>query len=594
MAILSVFSRLAALFGVLMLFSSCSNQPQAPTDWTRGDYAPVIRYLEDSLQAELDIGDIVGLSVALIDDQQLVWQQGFGYSDLDLDTNTDINSRYRAGILTQMLTATAIMQLVEQGKVTLDQPLVELLPEFTINSRFVSSKPITLRNLLSHHSGLPANVLGDRDLAFNQMLPALQSMYTSFPPNLLQANSNIGYSLLGQVIEKVSGQSYQDYMAAHLFAPLQMNNSSLEVNFSGGAYKRGESVTEPPLRYIPAAGWVTSVGDIAEFTKFIHRRGDGLLQHNSVEELLRVQNSDRAMDLGNKAGLGWRNFERVLPSAIQVLGKAGATYAHRAIILTSPTHKFSVVLMANTAEASDSLKLMATDAMRYGLAAQNGTYPDYYRPQHTQRANPVRLTSQQLVDQLPGDYASIAGLIQIEKSQRGDLSMRTLGQKLNLIQSGESSVRPELSYFGLSVNLGDYSIMDIYPQTLAGRELLIGDVEGEKTLLGEKINVASYPSSLQKFFGRWVPTEPAATVWVQIKGIEIHEKSGYLTSSLSTGSGSELHYPLQALDANTAVALGVGQKLGEYFQFYYQQGQPRLNYSGLVFRPDSELLVKLD
>ena len=86
----------------------------------------------------------------------------------------------------------------------------------------------------------------------------------------------------------------------------------------------------------------------------------------------------------------------------------------------------------------------------------------------------------------------------------------------------------------------------------------------------------------------------AATVWVQIKGIEIHEKSGYLTSSLSTGSGSELHYPLQALDATTAVALGVGQKLGEYFQFYYQQGQPRLNYSGLVFRLDSELLVKLD
>ncbi len=594
MAILSLLYRLAALSGALIFFTGCSSQPQAPIDWTRGDYAPVISYLEDSLQAELDIGDIVGLSVALIDDQQLVWQQGFGYSDLDSNAYTDINSRYRAGILTQMLTATAIMQLVEQKKVTLDQPLVELLPEFTINSRFVSSEPITLRNLLSHHSGLPANVLGDRDLAFNQMLPSLKSMYTSFPPNLLKANSNIGYSLLGQVIEKVSGQSYQDYMAAHVFAPLQMNHSSLEINFSGRAYKRGESVTEPPLRYIPAAGLVTSVVDMAEFAKFIHRRGDGLLQQSSVEELLRAQNSDRAMDLGNKAGLGWRNFERVLPNSLPVLGKAGATYAHRAMILTSPMHKFSVVLMANTAEASDSLKLMAADAMRYGLAAQNGTYPDYYHPHNTQRANFLSLTPQQLVDQLPGDYASIAGLIQIEKNQRGDLSMRTLGQDLKLIQSGESSVRPELKYFGLSVNLGDYSIMDIYPQTLSGRELLIGDVEGEKMLLGEKVTVKGYSPSLQKFFGRWVPTEPAATVWVQISAIEIHEKSGYLTSSLSTGSATELHYPLQALDANTAVTLGVGEKLGEYFQFYYQQGQPRLNYSGLVFRPDGERLVKLD
>lgn len=586
--------RLILVFSVFALLLACSSSPQKapPQAWAKGDYQPAIRYLEDTLQTELDIGDIVGLSVALIDDQNIVWQQGFGYSDIDADRYTDTNSRYRTGTVTQMFTAIAIMQLVEEGKISLDQPLQEILPEFSVQSRFASIEPITLRNLLSHHAGLPSDLLGGRNLAFNEILPVVADMNLSFAPNQIMANSNIGYSLLGQVIETVSGQSYSSYMTQQVFEPLGMSYSSIEANYSGAAYREGGQVVEPLLRDTPSGGLVASASDLAQLTKLIHREGDGLLSHQSVEELLRVQNSERALDLGNRTGLGWNYFQRILPSSAAVVGKRGIGYAHRCIVLTSLEHRFSVVLLSNTAEADESLKRLATDAMHYGLAAKNGTYPDLYAQREYPRANPLALNTRELAEQIQGDYASIAGLVQIEREGR-KLAMQTLGRELDLVAGSAGSVKPEYRLMGMSFTLpGDYSMMNIYPQAISGRELLIGDIEGEKILLGEKIERSAYPSSLASYFGRWVPAEPAATVIVEIAGIEIHDNAGYLTSSLSTTSGTTLHYPLQALGESVAVAMGVGPQLGEYFRFYTEQGRPRLNYSGLVFKPESEGLTQ--
>lgn len=586
--------RLIVIFGVFTLLFACSStlDKAPPKSWVQGDYEPAISYLEETLQTELDIGDIVGLSVALIDNQDVVWQQGFGYSDIDSDTYTDDSSRYRTGNITQLYTAIAIMQLVEKGKITLDQPLQEILPEFSIESRFSSIEAITVRNLLSHHAGLPADLLGDRNLVFNQILPSLAEMNLSFAPNQLKANSNIGYSLLGQVIETVSGQSYNDYMTQQVFTPLAMSNSSIMVNYRGAAYREGGQVEEPLLRDTPSGGLVTTVGDLAQLARLIHREGDGLLNHQSMEELLRAQNTEQALDLGNRSGLGWSYFDRILPKSSAVAGKNGAGYAHRAILLTSLEHRFSVVILSNTAEADESLKRLASDAMHYGLAAQNGTYPSLYAKREYPRANPLDLNKTELAQQIQGDYASIAGLVQVKQKGKS-LTMNTLGRDLDLVAGSAGSVKPEYRLMGMSFTLpGDYSMMNIYPQKIAGRDLLIGDIEGKKVLLGEKVSRSEYPVRLESYFGRWIPAEPAATVLVEIAGIEVHNNKGYLTSSLSTTSGTTLHYPLQALGNDVAVAMGVGPQLGEYFRFYREQGQPRLDYSGLVFKPEKGRLSK--
>jgi CubicO group peptidase (beta-lactamase class C family) len=124
------------------------------------NYNPVKEAVSEIIKKEMQKDDVTGLSIALVDDQVVVWAQGFGYADTERGVPATPETAYRLGFLTNLFTATAAMQLVEQGKLDLDQPLQHYLPEFSILTRSngTAAPPITLRHLLTHHSGLPLNI----------------------------------------------------------------------------------------------------------------------------------------------------------------------------------------------------------------------------------------------------------------------------------------------------------------------------------------------------------------------------------------------------------------------------------------------------
>ena len=101
--------------------------------------------------------NVTGLSIALVDDKGLIWAQGFGYADKENKIPATPQTVYRVASISKLFTATAIMQLAEQGKINIDEPLTTYLPEFSIKTRFPGEGKITPRNLMTHHSGLPAN-----------------------------------------------------------------------------------------------------------------------------------------------------------------------------------------------------------------------------------------------------------------------------------------------------------------------------------------------------------------------------------------------------------------------------------------------------
>src|SRR5262249_9066515 len=123
------------LIAVLVL--SCTHgKPQAPTQQTKGDYTYTKEYSTWLIQDEMKKNKVIGLSIALVDDQNLVWSQGFGYADLENKVAATPNTEYRAGSVSKLFTATAAMQLVEQGRFDIDKPLKDYLPEFSVKSRF--------------------------------------------------------------------------------------------------------------------------------------------------------------------------------------------------------------------------------------------------------------------------------------------------------------------------------------------------------------------------------------------------------------------------------------------------------------------------
>ena len=176
-------------FSCVLLLSGCAGTPPRPTNIASGDYVPAKQYLSAVIKQDMAKHDVKGLSIALIDDQKVVWVEGFGYADVANQVPATADTVYRIGSISKVLTATEIMRLAEQGKVDLDKAVTAYVPEFSIQNRFADSKPITLRALLAHHSGLPSDVLKgmwvDHPVSLTEYIMALHEESLASPPQLL-------------------------------------------------------------------------------------------------------------------------------------------------------------------------------------------------------------------------------------------------------------------------------------------------------------------------------------------------------------------------------------------------------------------------
>lgn len=155
--------------------------------------------------------DVEGLSIAIVDDQQIIWSQGFGYADKAKQINATPETVYRVGSISKLFTDTLVMQLAEQGKLDIDQPLKTYLPDFAIKTRFPDAEPITPRNIMTHHSGLPGDMGNGmwtkNPQPFRHLTSLLKDKYVAYPPNNIWSYSNLGITLLGTMLEKLTGQA---------------------------------------------------------------------------------------------------------------------------------------------------------------------------------------------------------------------------------------------------------------------------------------------------------------------------------------------------------------------------------------------------
>jgi CubicO group peptidase (beta-lactamase class C family) len=140
----------------------------------------------------------------------VVWSAGFGYADAATRKPAIPQTLYPVGSISKLFTATAVMQLAEQGAVDLDAPLSRYLPQFSIRSRFAGSPPITVRSVLTHHSGLPGDLTQGMwsGGSFTTVAERLWEEHTAYPPHLVFNYSNLGYTLLGHMIEAVTGEDF--------------------------------------------------------------------------------------------------------------------------------------------------------------------------------------------------------------------------------------------------------------------------------------------------------------------------------------------------------------------------------------------------
>jgi len=214
----------AGLPALILLIAFASPAVAEPT--TQHPAAQVVSELDRLLAARFPL-DGPGAAVVLVKDGRVIFRKGYGMANLELKNPMQPDMVFEIGSITKQFTSTAILMLVEQGKISLDDDLHKYLPDYPDKGTKIS-----IENLLTHTSGIKSYTndlkwmsMWRQDMTVQQIIDLTKDDPLEFPPGTKWKYDNTGYILLGAIIEKVSGLSYADYIRKNIFEPLGMKHS---------------------------------------------------------------------------------------------------------------------------------------------------------------------------------------------------------------------------------------------------------------------------------------------------------------------------------------------------------------------------------
>lgn len=347
-----------------------------PLDKNDPEIRAVLATIESDIEKARIKKQIVGLSAAIVYDQDVLWSKGFGFADLDKKVPADSATVYRVGSITKVFTALMLMQLRDAGKLSLDDPIEKYLPEFKIKSRFPDARPATFRQVVAHYSGLPREPPMAHEYKITEDFPSVEEQLKSLKdvemvlPAMSQFSySNLGYNIMGLALARVAKQPYTQYVEQRILKPLDMNQSgfaltdSMRSRFAVG-YRAArpdgtfEKTIEPEFGM--ASGMLYStVEDMTRFMSLFFREGPAggkqVLGSYSLREMTIpvAVSTDLTKDAQGKpvslwqagSGIGWSVG---LWYGEQIDYKDGGTVGFHSIVIINYLRKLGVVVLMNT------------------------------------------------------------------------------------------------------------------------------------------------------------------------------------------------------------------------------------------------------
>jgi CubicO group peptidase (beta-lactamase class C family) len=223
---------------------------------------------------------VPSMSIALVREDAIVWKAAFGYANVRMKTPATTDTLYSTGSTFKSATATALMQLQEQGKFKLDEPVNKYLGDVQVQDRLQAEKPVTFRHILSHWSGLTAGAvtkpIWGRELP-KPLEKMVSGLYSVRPPETKWEYNNFAYGMAGLLVEKISGQEYEKYMLEHVLVPLGVTTphplypspEMVEVMalpyLPGGAKGQPKPVEQVHFDVYPAGDIYLTAEDMARF-----------------------------------------------------------------------------------------------------------------------------------------------------------------------------------------------------------------------------------------------------------------------------------------------------------------------------------------
>lgn len=318
------------------------------------------------MEGQIAIRGLPGIVVGVVAGDDLVWARGFGHAEVEAERPMALDTRFRMASHSKLFTATAIMQLREEGLVRLDDPVTDYLPWFTFESPSPDDPPVTIEHLLTHASGLPREA-GPHwtDLDFptaEEIRDLMADRHAPFSPEVRWKYSNLAYTIAGMVVEEASGMSWADYLQQNIFEPLGMTASSVDVPDPLMATGYGSRQPDGSRQIFPfvdaramaaATGLTSTVEDMARFVSAQFRTGsrggDRLLGTGSLREMHRVRMLETTWTRGQGIGFSVQRIDGRL-----YVGHGGGYPGYTTSTRIQLDDRVGVIVLTNTNDSDPS------------------------------------------------------------------------------------------------------------------------------------------------------------------------------------------------------------------------------------------------
>ena len=320
-----------------------------------------------------------GATLIVVKDGRTILRKAYGMADVSKRVPMMPGAVMRVGSITKQFTSTAILMLADEGKLAVSDPITKFFPNYPTRG-----KTITIEHLLTHTSGI-ANYttkgsISNRDKTVVQMIDSFKEEPLDFEPGSRYAYSNSGYYLLGALIEKVSGQTYAEFLEQRIFKPLGMTHTGYEGVGAGGAPRAAGhtptmwggfgTVSDISMSQVYAAGaLVSTVDDMARWDAAV---SSGKLLKSATWTQAFTPYKPAAGKSANY-GYGWQMAK---VRGANEIGHGGDINGFAAYTLRLPEQKVYVVLLTN-ADSGSGLVRPAVVAKKAAAIAIGNPYPDY-------------------------------------------------------------------------------------------------------------------------------------------------------------------------------------------------------------------------
>ena len=355
----------------LILLCSCDTVEYNPENinFDNKEYSEAFQLIDYWLEAQKDYENLPGLTAVVTDKKETKWTGSFGFSNGVQPMR--VENTFSICSISKLFTAVAIMQLVEDGKINLDDPIQKVLPWFDINNEFKDVPELTIKSILSHSSGLPREsnhpYWSWPDFPFptkQDVIDELKNQEMLYPPSKYYQYSNLGLSLLGFIVEEVTQTNFDDYVNQNILIPLSMNNTKTYMssedygkNLTLGYSSLNRNNEREKVNFFnadgiaAAAGFTSNVEDLAKFARWqidlVKSLEKNILSPETLKLMHEIHWDDKLTSVTRGLGFGVYNFD-----GENWVGHGGSCPGYRSQLYINTNKELAYSVMINSSGTS--------------------------------------------------------------------------------------------------------------------------------------------------------------------------------------------------------------------------------------------------